>query len=80
MKRPALEEKEIFNPEEAITFYNLSRRKFQRLLRSEEKLPFVALYNDRKLIIRSEYEKYMNAHPKTKEALRNGKAPVPKKA
>lgn len=40
MKRPDLEEKELFNPEEAIAFYNFSRRKFQRLLRSEEKLPY----------------------------------------
>lgn len=80
MRRPSLEEKEVFNPEEAITFYDLSRRKFQRLLRSDEKLPFVALYKERKLIIRSEFEKYMKAYPETKEALRNGKPPIPKKA
>lgn len=80
MKRPALEEKEVFNPEEAITFYNLSRRKFYRLLQGDETLPFIALYKERKLIIRSEYETYMRNHPEIKEGLKNGRAPVPKKA
>ena len=80
MKRPSLEEKEVFNPEETVTFYNLSRRKFYRLLQGNETLPFIALYNERKLIIRSEYETYMKNHPKIKDGLKNGRASVPKKA
>ncbi len=80
MKKTVLEDKDVFNPEEAITFYNLSRRKFYRLIQGDDKLPFIALYKERKLIIRSEYEKYMNRHPETKEGLKNGRAPIPKKA
>ena len=79
LSRPALEDKELFNPEEAVIFYNLSRRKFKRLIDGGEKLPFVALYNERKLIIRSEFEKFMAEHPEMKEGLRNGKPPIPKK-
>lgn len=38
-----------------------------------ERLPFVALYRTRKLIIRSEYERYMDEHPEVKEEIRNGR-------
>ena len=38
MRKPALAEKETLNPGEAAAFYNLSRRKFFRLLESGEKL------------------------------------------
>ena len=80
MKRPALAEKEIFNPGEAAALYNLSRRKFFRFLESDEKFPFLAFYKERKLIIRNEFEKYLESHPEMKEGLKNGRAPVPKKA
>ena len=80
MKKPALAEKETLNPGEAAAFYNLSRRKFFRLLERGEKYPFLAFYKERKLIIRSEFEKYLEAHPEIKEGLKNGRPPVPKKA
>ena len=80
MKKPALAEKETLNPGEAAAFYNLSRRKFLRLLESDEKFPFLAFYKERKLIIRSEFEKYLESHPEIKEGLKNGRPPVPKKA
>ena len=80
MKKPALAEKETLNPGEAAAFYNLSRRKFFRFLESGGKFPFLAFYKERKLIIRSEFEKYLEAHPEIKEGLKNGRAPVPKKA
>ena len=80
MRKPALAEKETLNPGEAAAFYNLSRRKFFRLLESGEKFPFLAFYKERKLIIPSEFEKYLESHPEIKEGLKNGRPPVPKKA
>jgi hypothetical protein len=73
LRRPKLEEKDLFNPEEAIEFYGLSRRKFAQFLNSDEKLPFIAFYRTRKIIIRSEYERYMEEHPEVEEELRNGR-------
>ena len=71
--RVALETKAILNPGEAIWLYDLSGRRFYKLIQSQRRLPFVALYNKRKLIIRSEFEKYLELHPEEKERLKNGK-------
>lgn len=79
MKKPSLSEKDVLNPSEAAEFYDLSRRKFFRMLDEADGLPFVAMYKTRKLIIRSEFEAYLRFHPETKEALKNGRPPVPKK-
>lgn len=73
MKRPALEEKEIFNPQDAATFYGLSVPKLRQFLKNEKGLPFTALYRRRKLIIRGEFEKYIAAHPELMEELKSGK-------
>ncbi len=73
MKKPALEDKEIFNPKDAATFYGMSVPKFRLFLRTEKGLPFTALYGKRKLIIRGEFEKYMAAHPELEEELKSGK-------
>lgn len=80
MKKPTLAEKETLNPGEAAAFYNMSRRKFFRFLESGEKYPFLAFYKKRKIIIKSEFEKYLESHLEIKEGLKNGKPPVPKKA
>ena len=74
--RAQLEDKSIFNPEEAIVFYDLSSRKFKKLLEGEEELPFVAFFKTRKIIIRDEFEEYMEEHPEIMEDLKNGKARV----
>ena len=79
MKKPSLAEKDVLNPSEAAEFYDLSRRKFFRMLDEADGLPFVAIYKTRKLIIRSEFEAFLRFHPETKEALKNGRPPVPKK-
>ena len=71
-RREQLDCKSIFIPEEAIEFYELSRRRLKRLLEEDEELPFVAYYKKRKVIIRDEFEKYMEENPELKEALRNG--------
>ena len=79
MKKPSLAEKDVLNPSEAAEFYDLSRRKFFRMLDETDGLPFVAMYKTRKLIIRSEFEAFLRFHPETKEGLKNGRPPVPKK-
>lgn len=73
MRRPPLQDKEIFNPEEAAAFYGLSLPKFRAFLRKEKGLPFTALYGKRKLIIRGIFETYITAHPEIKEELKSGK-------
>ncbi len=71
MKKPSLAEKEYLTEYEAAEFYNLSRRKFGRLLQKKG-LRFVARYVGRPLIIKEEFEKYL-AQPGVKEGLKNGK-------
>ena len=61
MSKPILEEKDILNPNEAIELFVLSRRKFYKLLKENRKLGFLAMYGSRKLIIRSEFQKYLEA-------------------
>ena len=80
MKKPALGDKDVFNPSETAEFYGLSRRKFFRFLNEATGLSFIAMYNTRTLIIRAEFEAFLRFHPETKEALKNGKPPIPKKA
>lgn len=70
--RPKLNEKDLLNPSEAIDLFGLSNRKFRALLTSECSLPFLASYGSRKLIIRQEFERYLQS-PEIKEALRNGR-------
>ena len=66
MSKPILEEKDILNPNEAIELFVLSRRKFYKLLKEKRKLGFLAMYGSRKLIIRSEFQKYLDKHPELK--------------
>lgn len=63
MKRPTAEQKDILNQEEAIVYIGLSRRKFYKLLKEGKDIPFMALYGSRRLIIRTEFEKYLEKHP-----------------
>lgn len=63
MKRPKAEQKDILNQEEAIVYFGLSRRKFYKLLKEGRDIPFMALYGSRRLIIRTEFEKYLEKHP-----------------
>lgn len=72
MERPNLERKEILNPQEAIKRFDLSNRKFYRLLQ-EDGLPFIAYYVQRKLIISVEFEKYLLEHPELKRREHGGR-------
>lgn len=74
LRKVQLEHKSIFNTEEAIAFYDLSRRKFKRMLEGDEELPFIAYFRKRKLIVRDEFETYMTENPDIMEGLKNGKA------
>ena len=57
------ESKDVLNPTETIEYFGLSRRKFYSLLNERTKYSFIVLYGSRKLIIKSGFEKYLNAHP-----------------
>ncbi|WP_026658394.1 hypothetical protein [Butyrivibrio sp. AC2005] len=62
MRKPSPGDKRIITPEEAITFYVLSRRKMWKLM--DEHTDFTVKYYDgRNLIIRAEFEKYLENHP-----------------
>ncbi|MCI7692081.1 MAG: DNA-binding protein [Oscillospiraceae bacterium] len=52
-------DKDLLNPSETITHFELSSRKFYALIRSGEKLDFIVFYGGRRLIIRSIFEKYL---------------------
>ncbi len=54
MRKPTADEKDILNQEEAIVHFELSRRKFYKLLK-ERRYAFMALYGNRRLIIRAEF-------------------------
>ena len=61
--RPSLENKDVMTVQETIDYYRLSRRKFYALLH-EKGLTFVAFYYDnRRLILCGELEKYLEKHP-----------------
>ena len=79
MRKATLASKEMLNPGEAVTFYNLSARKLRRFLKNNDRLPFLVFYRERKLIICSAFEEYLNSHPALKEELKNGKPRIPKK-
>ena len=43
----------------------------QWLIKEEKQLGFIALYGSRRLVIRGEFEKYLEANPEIKEGLKN---------
>lgn len=63
MSKPRLEDKEYLNPNEAIDLFVLSRRKFYKLLQDNKHLDFMAMYGTRRLIVRTDFERYLKAHP-----------------
>ena len=62
MVKIELGEKDLLNPNETILLFDLSSRKFLALIRSGTKLDFIAFYGDRRLIIRTIFEKYLDEH------------------
>jgi hypothetical protein len=74
MARPNLAEKDILNSQEAIKYFNLSRRKFLQFLKETDGGDFLAYYKERKLIIRVAFERYLFQNPQIKEVLTNGES------
>lgn len=70
--RPKLNEKDLLNTSETVELFGLSNRKFRALLASEHRLPFLASYGSRRLIIRQEFERYLQ-RPGVREVLLNGR-------
>lgn len=68
-----LSQKDILNLQEAIELFVLSRRKFYALLKAEKRLEFLAKYGTRNLIIRTEFEKYLQVHSELKRRSRSGR-------
>ena len=63
MKNPSPGVKNIITPTAAIDYFVLSRRKFYDLLKSDEQKNFLVLYKERKMIIRTAFGRYLEAHP-----------------
>jgi hypothetical protein len=61
MRKPSPGEKELITPDEAIAFYTLSIRKTRALMTTENDFT-VKYYDGRSLIIRREFEKYLENH------------------
>ena len=74
MAKPNLGEKDILNPEEAIRYWNLSRRKFYQFLEQTDGGDYLAYYKTRILIIRLAFEQFLLKNPKVKEELANGRS------
>lgn len=74
MAKSNLGEKDILNPEEAIRYWNLSRRRFYVFLEKADGGDFLAYYKKRTLIIRMAFEQYLSKNPKVKEELTNGRS------
>lgn len=61
--KPHIKDKDTMTVQETVEHYKLSRRKFYELLH-QDGLDFIAFYyNGRRLILRTEFEKYLNKHP-----------------
>ena len=71
MARPNLGEKDILNPEEAIKYWNFSRRKFYQFLEQTDGVDYLAYYKKRTLIIRLAFEQFLLKNPEVKEELAN---------
>ena len=63
-----LAEKEYLNPGEAAEFWGIPVVKFRKYVRITG-LPFVAFYGGRRLVVRSEFERFLKENPKEKEML-----------
>lgn len=61
--KTAAENKDILTLEETVTYFGLSRRKFRELIHEGGNAFAVKYYNERTLIIKDEFEKYLDKHP-----------------
>lgn len=69
MKKPELSEKTYLNIREAIELFGLSARKFTRFLKNGNCYSFLVFYHNRGLILREEFQRFLENEPKAKEEL-----------
>ncbi len=74
MARPSVADKDVITVDEAIAYFGLSTITFRRHLREIEGADYLAFYRGRKLILRHEFEKYLNENPDMKGVLTYGKS------
>lgn len=73
MSKPALEEKELLTQEEAIQFFQLSRRRWNKFIRDGPKKTFIVMYKNRRFIMREALLQFFKDNPAVKERLVNGR-------
>ena len=73
MKRPPLDQKDLLNLGETVELYDLKRDKLLELLNSSECLPFILTYRKRRMIVRQQFDIYLNTHPEWGEELKRAK-------
>ncbi len=73
MERPSPGEKELITPLEAIDYYTLSHCKTWRILNTPNGFT-VKYYDGRHLIIRREFEKYLESHQELRRMKRGGRS------
>ena len=59
-------DKEILTVEETIEHYGLSRRKFRTLLQQGSNTFTVRYYNGRTLVLKPQFEDYLDKHPEVR--------------
>lgn len=74
MARPSVAEKDVITVDEAIAYFGLSTITFRRYLREIDGADYLAFYRGRKLILRAEFEKFLNENSDMKGALTYGKS------
>ena len=55
--------KDLLNAAETISCFDLRARRFYKMMKEDSDKSFVVMYGTRKLIIRTEFEKYLLEHP-----------------
>lgn len=69
MKKVSPGDKELITPAEAIEYYTLSWKKVSVLMKTKNNFT-VKYYDERSLIIRREFEKYLVQHPELRRKVR----------
>ena len=71
--KPQLGDKEMLTVQEAVEHFQLSRRKFYDLLHQKGLTFLVFYYDGRRLLIRKEFEKYLDKHPELRRGGYDGR-------
>jgi len=77
--KPQLGEKDLLTPEETVEYFGFSKARWYKFLNSPCSKDFVVKYRERRLILRVQFEKYLNKNKNIKEELTNVRKGRPKK-